>query len=295
MSPLDDSRASITPVGYRAQSSHHADLEVVDAAELGRRILAVPDRGVERVDLHCVLYVSGGSYEHMVDFRSYSCSAGTAITVRPGQVHRFGPTSGWDGWFVVLRPEHSNLADPPDTPAHAQVAPRARPAIEALFGQMAQDADSDAPLALTNVLLLTQFEQLVIRLRMNDRTEIGRAVLDPSVLTRFGEFRAHVECEHARWRTVAPYARRIGCSERSLARATEAVTGVTAKRFITQRVVLEAKRLLAHGSDPVSTIAARLGFDEATNFVKYFRRETGTTPMAFRTSVLTPDPLNGPR
>jgi AraC-like DNA-binding protein len=32
----------------------------------------------------------------------------------------------------------------------------------------------------------------------------------------------------------------------------------------------------------VATIGDQLGFDEATNFVKFFRREAGLTPGAFR-------------
>lgn len=52
------------------------------------------------------------------------------------------------------------------------------------------------------------------------------------------------------------------------------------------RLVLEAKRLLVHTTDPVGVIARQLGFAEPTNFVKFFRRETGTTPGAFRTRHL---------
>jgi AraC-like DNA-binding protein len=52
--------------------------------------------------------------------------------------------------------------------------------------------------------------------------------------------------------------------------------------MLTQRIVLEAKRLLAHSLAPVAAIGETLGFDEATNFVKFFRRETGLTPGAFR-------------
>jgi AraC-like DNA-binding protein len=49
--------------------------------------------------------------------------------------------------------------------------------------------------------------------------------------------------------------------------------------------VLEARRRLAHGRDPVARIAADLGFDDASNFSKYFQHRTGTTPAAFRERV----------
>ena len=70
------------------------------------------------------------------------------------------------------------------------------------------------------------------------------------------------------------------------ASAWHAVTGVGAKAFLTNRIVLEARRLLVHTRAPVATISEQLGFDEATNFVKFFRREAGVTPGAFRTSQL---------
>jgi AraC-like DNA-binding protein len=62
---------------------------------------------------------------------------------------------------------------------------------------------------------------------------------------------------------------------------------MTAKRVIIERIILEAKRLLAHSSDPVAGISSHLGFDEPTNFVKFFKRETDLTPTQFRSGPLT--------
>jgi len=53
---------------------------------------------------------------------------------------------------------------------------------------------------------------------------------------------------------------------------------MNAKTYLSQRITLEAKRFLAHTNSPVAVIADRLGFDEATNFVKFFRREAGCSP-----------------
>jgi len=285
-------REHITPVHYRAADGYPLDLEVLTALELRRRVLAVPHRGVESVDLLCLLYVSRGRYAHMVDFETYRCSTGSVLTVQPGQVHRFGSMGGWDGWFVVARSEHTGarypssgpIGDPSELPVHVQVDATARSAIDGTLAQMENDAHLDSPVALRNALLFHQFRGLVARLQLGTANSETSPGIEPVVLQRFRDFRAEVEREHARWHAVAPYARRIGCSERSLTRTTEAVAGLTAKSFITRRIVLEAKRLLVHTSAPVATIAETLGFDEPTNFVKYFRRETGTTPGAFRTA-----------
>ena len=59
-------------------------------------------------------------------------------------------------------------------------------------------------------------------------------------------------------------------------------TGQSAKALIDARVVLEAKRLLVHTDLSSAAIGHRLGFSEATNFTKFFAREAGVSPGAFR-------------
>ena len=82
--------------------------------------------------------------------------------------------------------------------------------------------------------------------------------------------------------SVLDYARRLGYSESTLTRACLAATGQTAKQLTDQRIALEAKRMLVHSDASVVEIGHRLGFTEPTNFVKFFKRTAGKTPMEFR-------------
>ena len=91
-----------------------------------------------------------------------------------------------------------------------------------------------------------------------------------------------MEKHFAKWHQVADYAQQLGCLEKSLTRAAMAAVGMSAKAFISSRINLEAKRLLVHTGLPVAVIAENLGFDEATNFIKFFKREVGFTPAEFR-------------
>jgi AraC-like DNA-binding protein len=101
-------------------------------------------------------------------------------------------------------------------------------------------------------------------------------------LQRFVRFRRLVEQNYAGWHQVASYADALGCTEKSLTRAAQEASGQNAKNIIAARITLEAKRLLAHTDRPVYLIAEGLGFTEATNFAKFFKRETGATPAGFR-------------
>ena len=134
----------------------------------------------------------------------------------------------------------------------------------------------------TGALLRHQLTALLLRLAIG---HADRSALEPgsaASLQRFRRFQAAVERDYVREHGVAGYAQRLGCSERSLTRATLESAGVSAKAYLVNRIVLEAKRLLAHTAAPVSNVADDLGFAEATNFVKFFRREAGCSPGEFR-------------
>jgi len=62
--------------------------------------------------------------------------------------------------------------------------------------------------------------------------------------------------------------------------------GKTPKQLIDERILLEAKRLLVHSNDPGKIIGLSLGFDEPTNFNKFFKKHTGKTPSEFRASYV---------
>jgi AraC-like DNA-binding protein len=292
-------RGAITPVRFTPAAGHGLDIELYRAAELRRRVQRVEARGIERIDFLCLLYVTAGRYSHMVDFETVDCEAGSLVAMQPGQVNRFGSMTGWKGWTLVFRAEllHSGSASSPqedlehfrnaaDLPVHLRVGGVVRRAVTASFEQMAEDSTMEAPSPVVNALLRHQLQALLIRLHLAHALTTRSARVEPALLQRFRRFRAAVERDHRRWHSVAEYAKHLGCSEKSLGRATLAVTGVGAKAFLTNRIVLEARRLLVHTHAPVATISEQLGFDEATNFVKFFRREAGVTPGTFRTSQL---------
>jgi AraC-like DNA-binding protein len=98
----------------------------------------------------------------------------------------------------------------------------------------------------------------------------------------FEAFRRAVEDGFAHTHRVEDYAHQLGYSVRTLTRASHVATGHGAKRVIQERVLLEAKRLLAHTELTSTVIAGHIGMPDPTTFGKFFRRQTGETPATFR-------------
>ena len=78
----------------------------------------------------------------------------------------------------------------------------------------------------------------------------------PQATQTFLRFRDAVETRFASTRRLEDYARTLGYSTRTLSRASMDAAGVGAKEYIDRRVLLEAKRLLAHGDQPAAKIAS---------------------------------------
>jgi AraC-like DNA-binding protein/quercetin dioxygenase-like cupin family protein len=81
-------------------------------------------------------------------------------------------------------------------------------------------------------------------------------------------------------RTLSAWGHEVGASERTLARAFLAETGVSFGRWRTMLRIQAALTGLAAG-EPVAAVARRVGYDSDSAFVQAFRRETGVTPGAY--------------
>ncbi|MCB5910334.1 helix-turn-helix domain-containing protein [Streptomyces pinistramenti] len=286
--------ADIPEVAFAAPAGRPAGVEVMTLAELRDRADACRLATPHRPGFHHLLTVDSGRLTHTVDFREHVITAGDWLWSRPGQVQHFGDLTGAEGRLVLFE---SGFLDPATATA-ARIEDWYGPAVRHPEGAAARRTDDalrqlhgefgvlgGLPLETHVDVLRHLLAVLVLRVA---HLEVPAHAADGSVCeasVAYLRFREAVERDFAHSRRVADYARALGYAPRTLSRATEAAAGVGAKEFIDRRVVLEAKRLLAHGDRSAARIADRLGFADATNFTKFFQRHAGTTPIAFREAV----------
>jgi AraC family transcriptional regulator, transcriptional activator of pobA len=96
---------------------------------------------------------------------------------------------------------------------------------------------------------------------------------------------ALVEEHHAEHRALDFYASRLGVGVDHLSRTCRKVAGRSALQLAHERLMLEARRLLAYSALPVTRISARLGYADPGYFSKVFARAMGHTPTAYRALI----------
>lgn len=77
-------------------------------------------------------------------------------------------------------------------------------------------------------------------------------------------------------------ARRSGITLRHWTRLFVEASGMSPHRFIAQCRIRLAKELLSNGELPIKAAAVECGWENASDFCRFFRRQTGLTPGEFR-------------
>ncbi len=236
-----------------------------------------------------LVLVTAGYGRVEVDFHVLPCRPGTLLRVRAGQALRCGPPD-LDATVVRWTPAalHGFDVDPEAAPAWLQLTGADGDAVSIGVSQLAVDC---ARLRGEPATGLFRHQLAVLLLRLALLADSDRATHRPASRSAsrtetitFRRLRHELEQRYQYSRRVEDYADRLGCSVRTLTRACLAVTGRSAKQVVDERVALQACRLLAATDEPVARIGHHLGFPEPTNFGRFFTREVGISPGAFRTT-----------
>lgn len=286
-------RTDVPHVPYRPAAGTPPGVEVLDFACLLRRAAGhgVDIYAPRRPDFHEVIAVRAGTVRCSVDFTEQRIPAGGWFWMRPRQVHQYlSDLTEVEGTVVLFTSDFPDAAtgqavaldrhvrQRPLIPTGAQKA-----ALDDTLRLLEDECGRLAELPLESYLGVMRHLLGVLLLRLTHvHGGPGDRAADNEVFLRFQEA---VERDFASCRQVADYAARLSYSVRTLTRATRAATGLGAKRFIDDRILLEAKRLLCHTDLPPSVIGERLGFGYPTAFSAFFQQRAGMTPTAFRTAM----------
>jgi AraC family transcriptional activator of pobA len=160
---------------------------------------------------------------------------------------------------------------------------RARPHVQRLFADLADEFEHAAPgraeaLAARLLLLATWF----LREAGDVPAEQARRSWRDTLVQRY---RALLEVQLKRHQPLGAYASQLNVTPDHLSRVCRAATGLSALDLLHERLVLEARRLLAYTEAPIADVARELGFDDPAYFSRFFARRAGQAPHAYRIAL----------
>lgn len=268
-------------------------LSIRDLYKKHKQILTAP----HRADFYHILLIHKGSGSHLVDFKPVKLKADSILFINKNKVHFFDPSGKIEGDLILFTDNFFCRNDADTKFLRSTIlfhdlldnAPLKADKIKNLLSDLLtmikrellhQDKEFHADILqnhLHTFLMLADREK-----RRQGFQEIAKgADLDYTLL-----FNDLLDQHFTTVKSVKIYADKIHISEKRLSKATASVLGKSPKEIINDRVLLEAKRLLVHTNHSIKEIGFQLGFAEPTNFIKYFKLQTSSTPTEFRGSHL---------
>ncbi len=245
-------------------------------------------------NLFHILLIAEGGGEMTYETSTVALAAPAVILVPATIAHGFRFTPGQtDGWVVTFTEDVAAALGDQANAALARlkalaadpVVPLATLAEGRRLSNLCTDlyeerslAREGFRLAMRGLLVLIAIE--AVRLAAS-RSRSGAVTLAPVDAT-VDALRGLIEEHFRRERLLAFYAERLAMTPDRLNDHVKRATGVTPGHLIRQRVLTEAKRQLVFTNQPIHEISYDLAFSDPSHFARFFRKQTGTTPQAFR-------------
>lgn len=233
---------------------------------------------VHRHNYYMLFVLTEGVSAHMIDMDQVTLNAGEMGLIVPGQVHMALPEQTASGWGIAFTADFLPLVSLPMTFQGPVTLPADElAAVNQIICLMEKEYNDKKPQAIPLLQHYLSILLLILQRRNGDVPSTNK-----SLLIRYREL---VAAHYLEWTKPAQYADALHISVDYLNEVVRQHSGQTASSLITERRVLEAKRLLLHAEESVKEIAWHLQFNEVSYFNRFFKQHTGYTPAAFRESV----------
>ncbi|MES2805711.1 MAG: AraC family transcriptional regulator [Bacteroidota bacterium] len=245
-----------------------------------------------RHNSYVLVFFTKGSGTHEIDFDVFTIQPGSMFFLQPGQMHHWNLSDDVEGFVIFYSQEMYNLyfgqKTIGDYPFYSSVDNKP----EMFFD------------ATESKLILPYFESLILETQANQLLKQDKImnlldIIHIEIARKYSETHLHeahsynvkiktfeLVLEHNFKKEKAPsfYASQLAITLKHLNRICNEMLQKTTTEVVTDRIILEAKRMLMDKKFTVNEIATELGFDDYSYFTRLFKKNTLMTPTDFRIS-----------
>lgn len=231
-----------------------------------------------------LIFMLEGLTHHGVDLQQFDIKNNELLFILPHQIHRLPATKqgtdyfklGFDENCLSLLPKQYPFLINPFNNQKIQFTPSAAGRLKSIFEilrELLSAIDTDPELILAHLnSLLTEINTTYF---LTDKSPAD------DKLSKYIRFKLFVENNLTDHTTVNDIAEKLAVNTNSLYNIVKHYSGLSPKAFITNRLILEAKRRLYYSESSIKELAYDLGFNDPEYFSRLFKKVTGKTITMF--------------
>lgn len=284
----------IPNIVFNSKDTKSYDIEIITIKSLIERqkdLKHNPEKP-HQLEFNLIAFYTHGKSKHFADFVWYDVTPNTVIHLSKGQINAFKFTQDLNGFIILFKEDYlnkqllklpqnkvgrffnSNLFSPKiEVPQTSNI----KKYIALFFEEFKNEKENDESLNVNDflfVIIMSKFAELTQHQTFK--------IKNTEKLNTFFEFKNLVASSFTKSRSANFYASKLNITYKHLNEICKDILGNTAKNFIDEFIILEAKRKLINSRIKSNELAYLMGFEEATNFVKYFKKHTGFPPNIFK-------------
>ena len=282
-------------LNFRPQESLSLELEITDLSTLYERAskLKHDPSKPHRVKFYHLIYITDGSGSHFIDFNNYSYKSGSFVFISKDQIHAFDFNNRPQGKAIFftqnfLDSTNVNIRMPFFTSNLMSlnspiltIDNRLKHSFETILGEI----DHELSCSNSNSLIAQfLFSALLLKLGRERPASCYDNQLTEHQAVKFLQVINLIENNFSTNREASAYAKMMHMTYKSLNKICKLACNLTPKQLIDSHTILEAKRRLVIEKVQINQLAFDLGFDEVSNFIKYFKKHTLLTPAQFKSN-----------
>ncbi|MDN3677666.1 helix-turn-helix transcriptional regulator [Flavobacterium paronense] len=244
---------------------------------------------LHRHDFFYILILKFGNGLHEIDFTQYDIVNHTVFLMRPGQVHQLNLKAASTGYLIQFKSDflytHNSVSQ-----QHLRkisqnnlylLGPEGYQKTETILADILKEYSTKAK-GYQEVLKANLSILLIELLRQRQNIPVPPTKATPYAQEKLEEFLELVESNIAKYKQVSQYTQLLNLTSYQLNAITKTLLHKTPSDILNESILLESKRQLLATSNQVSQIAYHLGYEDASYFIRFFKKHVGSSPEAFR-------------
>lgn len=245
-----------------------------------------------RHNFYLLVLFTQGSGSHEVDFQSYQVVPGSFFVLKPGQVHQWNLSQDIDGHILFHTSDYLNnnsngfeiedfsLFKPGIQNCNLNLEKAKIKIIRNLLREIHLEFEGMEELKFRKICSLINLLYIEIS-RLIEPANTAENSGSRAYTETLKNFEKLIELHFRSIKLASEYADLLSISSRHLNRICKSDYGKTATDVILDRMVLEAKRLMAYKTKNIGEISLELGYDDPAYFSRVFKNRSGETPSLF--------------